>query len=111
VGPDRADRVAGRLLELAEVEHRLVLDGRADELDELHAQRASAMAELPAELSEPARATLRHALALQRQVSVALGQALGRAGRELGQVRHGRTAAAGYAPAGVDPRRVLDRSA
>lgn len=111
MGADRAEHVAARVLALAEEEHQLVLGGRADELAELDERRAAAMSELPAELSEPAAATLRHALGVQRQVTIALGEGLAEAGRELGRVRHGQTAAAGYAPAGVDPRRVLDRRA
>lgn len=111
MGADRAERVAARVLALAEEEHQLVLGGRADELEELHERRVVAMAELSPELSEQARATLRHALGVQRQVTITLERALAVAGHELGQVRHGRTAAAGYAPAGLDPRRVLDRTA
>lgn len=103
--------VAQEILSLAQEERELVHSGRAEDLDALHERRAAAMAQLPADLSEPARGALSHALALQEQISVALRDALGEIGAELGQVARGRTAARGYAPAGLDPRRTLDRSA
>jgi hypothetical protein len=111
MGRDRAERVAALVLALAEEEHELVRAGRDDELAELDARRVAAVADLPDELSEQARATLRHALGVQHQVTAALRDGLAAVGAELGVVRHGRSAAAGYAPAGLDPRRVLDRTA
>jgi hypothetical protein len=104
-------RAAGRVLAIAEEERELVCAGRTDELAELHDRRAAAMAELPQQLSEEARGALSHALALQRQIGVALRDALATTGTELGQVAQGRTAARGYAPPDLDPRRVLDRTA
>lgn len=103
--------VARRIVALAEEERELVHAGRAEDLGHLHDRRAAAMAELPERLSDEARTALRHALALQQQISVALRDALAATGAELGRVAHGRTAARGYAPAGVDPRRTLDRTA
>ena len=103
--------VAQEILALAHEEHELIHSGRAEDLDALHERRAAAMKRLPAELSEPARGALSHALALQQQISAALRDALAEVGAELGQVARGRTAARGYAPAGLDPRRTLDRSA
>ncbi|HEY8583884.1 MAG TPA: hypothetical protein VIL49_13085 [Capillimicrobium sp.] len=103
---------AARLvLALAEEERELVHAGRAEDLDDLHARRQAAMAELPPVLSEEARSALTHALALQRQIGVALRDALAQIGTELGQVGRGRTAAQGYAPADVDISRSLDRTA
>jgi hypothetical protein len=111
MGADRAERVAALVLALAEEEHELVLAGREDELADLDARRRAALEQLPAELSEPARTTLRHALGVQHQVTAALRDGLDRVGGELALARRGRSAAVGYAPAGVDPRRVLDRTA
>jgi hypothetical protein len=108
---DRAQRLAAELRELAEREHEFVVAGRVDELDELQTRRDVVLAELPDQLSEPARDTLRHALAVQERVSVALREAMDATARELATTVRGRTAANGYAPAGLDPRRVLDRTA
>lgn len=104
-------KAAETLVALAELERQLVHEGRLDELEALHERRAAAMARLPDELPDEARAALTHALAVQRQVSDALREALAGTRAELGQVVHGRTAARGYAPAGLDPRRTLDRVA
>jgi hypothetical protein len=101
---------ARRVLALAEEERQLVGEGRVEELDELHARREVAMGQLPEILSEEARGTLTHALALQRQIGVALRDALAVTGGELGRVTHGRTAARGYTPA-MDARRTLDQTA
>jgi hypothetical protein len=106
-----SEDAALRVLALAEEEHALVRDDRVDELDGLHVRRAAAMAALPESLSEEARGALRHALALQRQITETLREALALTGGELNQVARGRTAARGYAPAGLDPRRTLDRTA
>jgi NTP pyrophosphatase (non-canonical NTP hydrolase) len=103
--------VARRILALAEEERELVHAGRAEDLEHLHARRQAAMAELPEELSDEALSALRHALALQRQITDALRDALAATGAELGRVSHGRAAARGYAPAGLDARRTLDRTA
>lgn len=102
---------AAEILALAEEERQLVHEGRADDLPALHDRRDAAMARLPAELSPDARAALAHALALQRQITTSLAAALTATRTELGQIAHGRTAARGYTPAGLDPRRTLDRVA
>lgn len=105
-GADAAQRV----LALAEEEHALVHAGRVEDLADLHERRTAAMAKLPGGLSDEARDALRHALALQRQIDQALRQAMAATGRELAGVRARRTAARGYAPAGLERRR-LDRTA
>lgn len=107
---DDGTAAARAVLALAEEERELLHSGRSDELDGLHERRSEAMAQLPSVLSEEARGALTHALALQRQIGVALRDALAATGAELGQVARGRTAARGYAPAELDPRRTLDRS-
>jgi hypothetical protein len=102
---------ARRVLALAEEEHALVHADRAEELAGLHERRSEAMAQLPEALGEDAREALRHALALQRQITVALRDGLAVKAGELGVLGHRRTAARGYAPAGLGPRRALDRTA
>lgn len=96
---------------IAELELELVTAGRGDELEEVQDRRDAAIAQLPEQLSAPAQDALRLALGLQRQAAVALAVALAEHGRELATVGRGRTAARGYTPAGLDPRRVLDRTA
>lgn len=103
--------LARRIVALAQEERELVHAGRAEDLEHLHQRRHAAMAELPEHLSEEALSALRHALALQQQISTSLRDALATTGAELGRVAHGRSAARGYAPAGIDPRRTLDRTA
>lgn len=111
MGADRAERVAAELLQLAALELELVGAGRGHELADLHDRRDAAIARLPEELPGDTVATLRLALGVQRQAAVALAGALAEHGRELNAVDRGRTAARGYTPAGLDPRRVLDRTA
>lgn len=110
--PGERDLACARdVLALAEEEHALIRDDRAEDLEAVHARRLLAMAALPDTLSDEARQTLRHALALQRQITGLLRDGVAAKGRELGQVAHGRQAAAGYAPAGTASRRALDRVA
>ncbi|WP_259313398.1 hypothetical protein [Capillimicrobium parvum] len=104
-------RVAAELLHLAELELELVTAGRGDELSDVHDRRDAAIAQLPDELAAPAQATLRLALGIQREAAVALAAALADHGREVAAAARGRTAARGYTPAGLDRRRVLDRTA
>lgn len=111
MGADRAERVAAELLALAELELELVTAGRATDLADLHDRRDAALAQLPGELAPGTRDTLRLALGVQRQAAVTLAGALAEGGRELASLDRGRTAARGYTPAGLDPRRVLDRTA
>jgi hypothetical protein len=106
-----ADHLVAELLAVAELELELVTAGRGDELAEVHDRRDAAIAQLPAELPAAEQDTLRLALGIQRQAAVALAGALAEHGRELAAVGRGRTAARGYTPAGLDPRRVLDRTA
>jgi hypothetical protein len=107
------DRLSAQLLELAEREHELVAAGRADELRELHAERGEALDLLAPRmrLSGHARATLRHAVAVQQRTAATLAGGLDELGRELGRTARGAAAARGYTPAGRPPRRVLDRTA
>lgn len=107
---DGGARAARAVAEIAREEHELVDAGRVDDLDELHDRRTAAMAQLPAELSDEARASLREALELQASISEALQIAVALTGAELGRVAQGRTAMRGYAPAGMEPVRALDRS-
>lgn len=111
MGPDRPERLTADLVALAELELALVGAGRPDELAAIHDRRDTVIAQLPEELPAPAQDALRLALGLQRQAAVALAAALAEGGRELAAVGRGRAAARGYAPAGLDPRRILDRTA
>ena len=105
--------VARRVVALAREEQELVDAGRVEELDALHERRRREMDALPPpdRLSEPAREALREALELQARIGEALRVAMAVNRAERGRVGHGRTAMAGYAPAGLDARPVLDRSA
>lgn len=111
VPDDGGAAAAACVAALAREELELVEAGRTEELAALDARRSAAMAQLPARLSPPARAALAEALEAQRQVTVALTTGLAVTGAELGRLNHGRTAMAGYAPAGLDARPVLDQSA
>jgi hypothetical protein len=102
---------AQELLALAAEQLELVEHGRTDELAAVDARREAIMARLPQPLSPPARALLAEAVEAQRQVAAALTIGMARLGDELGRVSHGRTAMAGYAPAGMDARPMLDRTA
>lgn len=110
-GPGPGDEAARRVLALAEEEHQLLREARYDELDAVHARREAAMAQLPATLSHEARGAVTHALALQRQITESLRDALVLTAGELGRVTHGRTAARGYTPPPLDARRTLDQTA
>jgi len=92
---------AARLAALADEELALVLDDRADELDELHARREALMALLPAALSSPEVGALRHAAGIQHLVTLALTERHAAARSELGKLDRGRTAAHGYGRTGL----------
>jgi hypothetical protein len=102
---------ARTLLALAHEELELVENGRHEELEGIDVRRQRALAQLPAQLSPDARAVLTETVEAQREVAAALTIGLARVREELGRVSHGRTAMAGYTPAGLDARPVLDRSA
>ncbi|MBX5441432.1 MAG: flagellar protein FliT [Solirubrobacteraceae bacterium] len=110
---DGGAAAARRVVEIAREEQELIAAGRVEELDALHQRRQAAMAALPPaeELSEAAREALREALDLQARISESLQVAMALHRAELGRLSHGRTAIAGYSPAGLDARPVLDRTA
>ncbi len=108
---DDGAAVAGELVALAREELDLIENGRHDALAELDERRAAALERLPARLSPAACSALEQAIELQREVAAALTLGLARLRDEIGRVNHGRIAMAGYAPAGLDARPVLDRSA
>jgi hypothetical protein len=105
------EAVAQALLALAREELALIEQGRHDDLAELDARRDVLMARLPQRPSGSVRTTLLEVVEAQRQVAAALGLGLARLRDEIGRVSHGRTAMAGYTPAGLDARPVLDQSA
>lgn len=102
---------ARRLLALAREELALIDDGRHEALAEIDERRAALVAQLPARPSPAARALLAEVVDAQRQVAAALQLGLARLRDELSRVSYGRTAMAGYVPAGLDARPVLDQSA
>lgn len=85
---------AESLVAIAEAELRLVLDGRLDELDELHARRADVLHALPADAD---RALLARAATLQGLVTDALTERLDHVRAELASSDARRTGAAAYA--------------
>jgi hypothetical protein len=91
---------AQRLLEIAEAEHRLATERRADELAALQADRDRALAALPAVLSAVQEDALRRAVALQQLTTGVLRAARDELAAELGRLSHGRTSLRAYAPAG-----------
>jgi hypothetical protein len=103
--------VAQGLLALAHEELDLIDQGRHEDLAALDERRDALMARLPARPSAAVRTTLHEVVEAQREVAAALGLGLARVRDELGRVSHGRTAMAGYTPAGLDARPVLDQSA
>lgn len=93
--------VATRLAALADEELALVLDGRADELDELHARREALMTALPLSLTAADVGALRQAAGIQHLVTLALTERHAQVRAELGGLHRGRSAAHGYARAGL----------
>jgi hypothetical protein len=82
----------------------LVAERDFDGLAELKRERAALERTLPATPPASARAPLERCLALQQRVRIELTRVREAVLIELGHVRHGQRAAAGYAPA---RRRVL----
>jgi hypothetical protein len=89
--------VFAALVGLFREELALVTDGRWDDLAELNERRTRLLAALPASAPPEAQADLREALRLQGLSETALRQGLAETAAELGRLRTGRTAAAGYA--------------
>jgi hypothetical protein len=108
---DPGASVARTLLALAREELDLIETGRLDDLAAIGERRDAAVAQLPRRLSPAARVLLTEAVDAQRQVAAALQFGMARMRDELGRIGQGRTAMAGYAPAGLDARPVLDQSA
>jgi hypothetical protein len=88
-----------RLAELAREEHRLVLDGRFDELAALDARRDALMAALPDQTPPSAVPHLEDAARIQALVTVALRDALAAVRAELVGMERRRDALRGYAAA------------
>ena len=89
---------------IVERELALVAERDFDGLAELKRERAILERTLPATPPACARATLERCMALQQRVRIELMRVRDALLFELGHVRHGQRAAAGYAPA---RRRVL----
>jgi hypothetical protein len=108
---DGGEAVARRLAALAHEELALVEDGRHDRLAEVDERRSAALQLLPQQLSPPAREALVEAVDVQRRTAAELTTRMALAREELGRLRRGSAAMAGYRPAGYDARPLLDRSA
>jgi hypothetical protein len=94
------------LAETFERELTLVADRDFDGRAELMRIRADLRRTLPAVAPAGARPTLERCLALQQRVRVEMLRVREAILLELGQVRHGQRAAAGYAPARRRARRI-----
>lgn len=90
-----------RLLELAEVEHRMVADHRFEELAPVHDERDRVLATLPARIPVAQEPVLARAQALLHQTTALAAAARVELAAELARLDRGRGAVRGYAPAGV----------
>jgi hypothetical protein len=89
--------VFAALVAIFREELALVTDGRWDDLAELNERRERLLAALPASAPPEAQAEVREALRLQGLSATALREGLTETAAQLGRLRTGRTAAAGYA--------------
>lgn len=102
---------AGRLLALAEEEHRALAEQRFEDLEPLHAERDRLIAALPARVGPDQAPQLHHALALLQQATALAAAARAEIGTVLVRLDHGRATVRGYAPAGLRAVPSVDRSA
>jgi len=87
------------LAALAELELELALEGRIDELTEVHVRRAELIASLPPVPPRSAAANLRRAAVAQEATTAALATAARAIRAQISQLERGRTAVAAYRPA------------
>jgi hypothetical protein len=97
-----------RMLELGERELELVRGQRWEELAALGEERERLIASLPALPPLAARGPLERAAELQQRVSAELARSLALAREGVARLDRGRRAAAGYAPAVLDRRKLVD---
>jgi hypothetical protein len=88
-----------QLAALAELELELALEGRIDELTEVHVQRAELIASLPPVPPRSAEANLRRAAVAQEATTAALATAARAIRAQISQLERGRSAVAAYRPA------------
>src|SRR5687768_8643630 len=86
----------GTLVLLAEREHALVEDGRAEDLAALAAERDALIATLPGRPPPAARRALARALALQTATAAALRASLGAMRLQIAGLARGRGVALAY---------------
>jgi hypothetical protein len=105
VGADRGVVSSGyaELAALAELELALALDGRAEELCDVHARRAALIASLPAVPPRSAEAHLRRAAVAQEQTTAALATAARAIRAQITHLERGRSAVAAYRPPAQPP--------
>lgn len=89
------------LLQLAEREHALVVDGSWEDLAAVDAVRRELLAGLPAAAPAAARDLLVRAAGVQAQTSALLAAGVDELRRELGTLAQGRAAVRGYGAAGA----------
>jgi hypothetical protein len=108
---DDGEAVARQLVALAHEELSLVENGQHDALADLGDRRAAVQARLPKRLSPTACVVLDEVVDVQRRTAAELTMRMALVREEMSRLRQGRTAMAGYTPAGYDARPVLDRTA
>lgn len=84
---------------------------RTDELAQTQEEFGQRLAELHGPAPAAAEPLLRRAFELHLEATRALETRRAEILAELGDVRRGRTAAAGYRPAGLEPAKSVDRAA
>ena len=102
---------AARLLEIAEAEHRLATERRAEDLAPLQTERDRMIAALPPLLSPAQEDALRRAIALQQLTTAVLRAARDEIAAELQHLAKGRSTMRAYAPAGYGSAASVDAAA
>jgi hypothetical protein len=100
--------IPARLLELAQLEDRLVDERRLDELETLYAERDRLIAALPDRLPETEIVVLQRAVDLQRYAIERMRAARDEVASELGHVDRGRATLRAYSPAGAATAPTVD---
>jgi len=101
---------ARRLLELAELEHRLVAEQRFDELGPLHDERDRVLALLPVPVAPRQAPLVARAQALLHEATALAAAARTELAAELARLDRGRATVRGYAPAGLATAPSVDRA-
>ena len=100
-----------RLVELAQIEHRLAADGPAEDLAGVQDDLAAALDELPGDLDPDERADLYAAYTLRQRTLELLRASRDECATELQKLGQGRTTVQAYVPAGAGTSRSVDHTA